>query len=149
MLTTALHFDLMLECSFFTFLVFSFTVITFPFINHSLYPLLHVLIVVSKYSELKKHLHGSIFNKITANHLLILLDMFSWILKVPKYLQERWERNKGSQTEVGKMRITRSRLLGYSDSMNELLYVYLKFNIDLLMIKTRCGISIRLCIYAL
>lgn len=68
---------------------------------------------------------------------------------MPKYLQERWERNKGSQTEVGKMRITRSRLSGYSDSMNELLYVYLKFNIDLLMIEIRCGISIRLCIYAL
>nr|XP_011433679.2 general transcription factor IIF subunit 2 [Crassostrea gigas] len=35
-----------------------------------------------------------------------------WLVKVPKYLQERWEKNKSTKTEVGKMRITRSRFPG-------------------------------------
>ncbi|XP_061184233.1 general transcription factor IIF subunit 2-like [Saccostrea echinata] len=35
-----------------------------------------------------------------------------WLVKVPKYLQERWEKNKTGKTEVGKMRITRSKFPG-------------------------------------
>ncbi|XP_056005746.1 general transcription factor IIF subunit 2-like isoform X2 [Ostrea edulis] len=35
-----------------------------------------------------------------------------WLVKIPKYLQEKWEKNKAGKTEVGKMRITRSRFPG-------------------------------------